>query len=56
MAKEPTIFDALTTAINASEIKTSVSIDADAKKTLKTLVFTVSAALVIAAVINSRRR
>jgi hypothetical protein len=56
MAETPTIFDALTTAINASEIKTSVSIDADAKKTLKTLVYTVSAALVIAAVINSRRR
>lgn len=56
MAQQPTIFDALTNAINASEIKTSVSLDADAKKTLKTLVYTISAALVIAAVINTRRR
>lgn len=42
-------------AINKTTINTSVSIDPEAKKILYTAVGTLSAALVIAAIINRKR-
>lgn len=53
--EQPTIFDQLTTAINKSSINTSISIDPEAKKVIYTAIGTLSAALVIAAFINSRK-
>ena len=55
LQEQPGIFDQLTTAINKASINTSISIDPDAKKVIYTAVGTLSAALVIAAIINSRR-
>ena len=55
LQEQPGIFDQLTTAINKASINTSISIDPEAKKVIYTAVGTLSAALVIAAIINSRR-
>lgn len=56
LASPPNILQPFIDAINQTTINTSVSIDKEAKKTLYTAVFTLSAALVIAATINARRR
>lgn len=55
LSATPNVLQPLIDAINQTTINTSVSIDKEAKKTLYTAVFTLSAALVIAAAINARK-
>ena len=56
LSAAPNVFQPLIDAINSTTINTSVSIDKEAKKTLYTAVFTLSAALIIAASLNARKR
>ena len=56
LQEQPTIFDQLTTAINKADLKTTISIDKESQKVIYTAIGTLSAALVIAAIINSQRR
>ena len=52
---EPTIWDQISGAINNSNIKTTIEISPDAKNILYTVAGTLSAALIIAAIINRPR-
>ena len=53
---KPNLFQPLIDAINQSTVKTEVTISADAKKILYTTIGTLSAAIVIAALINKAKR
>ena len=55
LSAPPNVLQPLIDAINQTTLNTSVSIDKEAKKTIYTAIFTLSAALVIAATINSRK-
>jgi len=55
MANTPTIFQPLIDAINSTTIKTEVSIDKDTKKIIYTAIGTLSAAIVISAILNYKK-
>jgi hypothetical protein len=52
---EPNIWDQISGAINNSNLKTTVEISPDAKNILYTVAGTLSAALILAAIINRSR-
>lgn len=53
---KPTLFQPLIDAINQSTVKTEITISPEAKKILYTTIGTLSAAIVIAALINKKNR
>lgn len=55
MANTPTIFQPLIDAINSTTIKTEVSINKDTKKIIYTAIGTLSAAIVISAILNYKK-
>lgn len=54
LSQQPTIWDNISAAINASTIKTTVEITPESKKIIYTAIGTLSAALIISAIINRR--
>lgn len=55
LSETPSVWDQISGAINNSNLKTTVEISQDAKTILYTVAGTISAALIIAAIINRPR-
>lgn len=56
MPQQPNPLQPLIDAVNASTLKTQVSIDQQTEKILKATIYTLAASLVISAIINRSKR